>query len=129
MNETDANPLLAGLPLLEDLPDLDGAILFLEDKDVGGYELTQRLAHLSVAGVFRRVAGVVLGEFSDIPSSDDPADPSIEEVVTRVFSKGPPCCIGFNFSHGETIACIPIGVDVRLNAEEPSVLFGSPFQA
>ena len=25
MNETDANPLLAGLPLLEDLPDLDGA--------------------------------------------------------------------------------------------------------
>jgi muramoyltetrapeptide carboxypeptidase len=114
---------LIGTPFM---PNVDGAILFLETVDLEGYELSLSLTHMALAGIFGRVAGVVLGEFSRIPESADQGDPSVEEVVAEFFENGPPCVVGYNFSHGDTTACIPMGTPCRLVADEPSVEFGCP---
>jgi muramoyltetrapeptide carboxypeptidase len=111
---------LLGTPFL---PSLEGAILFLEDVDEGGYELLRTLTHLSIAGVFSRVAGVVLGEFARFPEKVDPGDPSVEDVVVEFFKRGPPCVYGLNFSHGSTGAIIPIGATTHLDADRAEVFF------
>ena len=45
-------------------PDLDGAILFLEDVGEDLYRVDRMLAHLRAAGVLARLAGVAVGRFT-----------------------------------------------------------------
>ncbi len=111
----------------EFLPELHGAILFLEDIDEGGYELKRTLTHLDLAGVFDKVAGVVIGEFARAPTTVDTGDPSIEDVLVDFFSNGPPTVVGFNFSHGDITGVIPIGVTTHLDAQECILAFDNPF--
>ena len=117
---------LLGTPYV---PNVDGAVLFLEDIDIGGYELLRTLTQLKLAGIFDRVAGVVIGEFARTPAKSDPGEPSIDDVIVKVFSEGPPCVVGFNFSHGDTGACIPIGSSVSLDADARAVFFDAPLSA
>ena len=53
-------------------PALDGAILVLEDVDEAPYRIDRMLTHLHLAGVFRRVNGVVLGKFTNA-DTDNPS--------------------------------------------------------
>jgi len=107
-------------------PDVEGAILFLEDIRAGGYEVLQRLTHLKLAGILDKIAGVVIGEFVKSPDKIDSGDPSINDVIVETFSNGPPCVVGFNFNHGDIGACIPIGSSVSLDADARKVFFKSP---
>ena len=52
---------LLGTPFL---PDLTGAILFLEDLGERPYRVDRLITHLDSAGVFSAVAGVVVGDFT-----------------------------------------------------------------
>ncbi|MEZ4599151.1 MAG: LD-carboxypeptidase [Syntrophotaleaceae bacterium] len=114
---------LMGTPFF---PDPSGAILFLEDIHEGGYEMARTLNHLRLGGILDQISGVVLGEFAKAPDHVDPGDPSIEEVIFEFFSEGPPCVYGYNFSHGDTGAVLPVGGMVRLDAEACQVEFDSP---
>src|SRR5262249_31545829 len=53
---------LLGTPYL---PDLEGAVLLLEDVGERPYRLDRMWTHLALAGVFDRVRGIALGEFTD----------------------------------------------------------------
>src|SRR3546814_13782766 len=57
--------VLAGLVGTPYLPDFDGAILFLEDTDEAPYRTDRMLPQLALAGVLRRVRGVVFGQWND----------------------------------------------------------------
>jgi len=114
---------LTGTPFM---PNVDGAILFFEDIHTGGFEVSLCLNQLELAGVFDSVAGVVFGEFCKVPDRGD-GDLPIEDVVVRFFKKRVPCVMGMNFSHGHTVATIPLGADVLLDAEKGIVDFGNPF--
>jgi len=114
---------LIGTPFL---PELEGAILFLEDTQAGGYEVSACLNQLELAGVFEKVGGVVFGEFVERPERQD-SDVSVEDVVVRFFEDKLPCVFGMNFSHGETVANVPLGVETSLDAESCMVMFGNPF--
>lgn len=117
---------LLGTPFF---PNIDNTILFIEDIDEGGYEVLRLLTHLELAGIFDKVAGVVCGEFYKAPEQVDPGDPSIEDVIVEIFeNKKIPCITGFNFSHGDTTAIIPIGGYVTLDAGERNVVFETPMR-
>ena len=53
---------LMGTPYL---PDFSGAILFLEDTDEAEYRIDRMLTQLALAGILKRVAGVVFGQCTD----------------------------------------------------------------
>ena len=110
------------------LPNVDDAILFLEDTSIGGYELWALLEHLELSGIMDRVAGVVLGEFSKLPKKVDPGDPSIDDVISKFFTGKVPCLSGFNFSHGDVAGVIPIGCIVSIDADARTLSFEAPLK-
>lgn len=114
---------LLGTPYL---PDLSGSILFLEDTQSAGWELSICLNSMFLAGVFDIVEGVVLGEFTEQPDRSD-GDLAVEDVLARFFRDMCPCVCGFPFSHGEYSAVIPLGTEVEVDADRREVYFGNPF--
>lgn len=111
---------LLGTPFM---PDLTDAILFLEDVDVGGGELRRMLSHLDNAGLFIHCNGVVFGEFSNEPRHD--SVPDCSTTLRQTFkSCGVPVLAGLNFSHGPTMACLPVGAEVAMDADKGIVWFG-----
>jgi muramoyltetrapeptide carboxypeptidase len=108
---------LLGTPYL---PDLDGAILLLEEVGERPYRVDRLLTHLELAGVFDRVAAVVFG---DLVGCEEPADsrvasPSAEAVVKeRLGRLDVPVALGAPIGHGSRNVALPYGVQVRLDAD------------
>jgi muramoyltetrapeptide carboxypeptidase len=143
LESTEPRPLLAGLeslragnargPLLggnlevfshligtDFLPDLDGAILFLEEVGERPYRIDRLLTHLELAGIFSRVAGIVVGDLVACaePQGSRVASPSAIEVVRERLGRfGIPVALGAHVGHGERNLALPYGVEVRLDAQ------------
>lgn len=111
---------LIGTPFM---PEVDGAILFLEDTHKGGEQISREILHLKLAGVLDRISGIVVGEFEDVPKKTEPKIPSIDEVLIDHFSTGVPCVYGYSFSHGKLTSPIPIGAECYMSADTGIVSF------
>lgn len=106
-------------------PNMAGCILFIEDVHKDGAMLSRQFLHLKLAGVLDAVAGIVIGEFSDVPKNGDKDHPSptVEDVLIEYFSDGPPCVYGYSFSHGPVTIPIPIGAPCSMDADSGLVTF------
>ncbi len=108
---------LLGTPYL---PDLDGALLFLEEVGERPYRIDRLLTHLELAGVFARVAGVVVG---DLVACDEPAgarwpSPTAEAVVAeRLGRLAIPVAIGAPIGHGSRNRALPYGARAELDTK------------
>ena len=103
---------LLGTPFL---PPLEGAVLLLEDVGERPYRLDRMWTHLALAGVFRQVHGIVLGEFIGCEEKD--ADYSSADLLRELAAAtGLPCAAGFPIGHGARNEPVPLGVRVRLDA-------------
>jgi muramoyltetrapeptide carboxypeptidase len=113
---------LLGTPFM---PNLDGAILLMEDVGERPYRLDRLWTHLELAGVFRRVRGIVLGSFTHCEERD--VDYSSQDVLRDLAtSTGLPCAAGFPIGHGEANEAVPLGVRVRLDATDRLLTFLEP---
>jgi muramoyltetrapeptide carboxypeptidase len=101
----------------------DNTILFIEDVHKGGEQISRELLHLRLSGFLDRVAGIVIGEFEDIPKSVDAKIPSVEDTILEYCGHGVPCTYGYSFSHGPHTSPIPIGADTFIDADTGDVLF------
>ena len=113
-------------------PDLDGAVLFLEDVHEWPYRLDRLLTQLRQSGKLDRVAGVVFGTMASCRTLDGV---SPVEVIRDAFA-GAPYPVGFGLPAGHDPAdtgvenlALPLGVEVeldvdrgRLAALEPAVV-------
>ena len=107
------------------LPDLDGAILFFEEVGERPYRIDRLLMHLELAGIFARVAGVVVGDLVACaePSDSRVTSPSAIEVVReRLGRLGIPVALGACVGHGERNLALPYGVQVSLDAQAGTLL-------
>jgi len=107
---------LLGTPYL---PDLNGAILFLEDVGESPYRIDGLLARLRLAGVLGQLGGLVFGAFTD---SEPPADrPSftVEEVLEQyaAYVDGP-VASGLIYGHFARKVTVPVGVRARLMVQD-----------
>jgi muramoyltetrapeptide carboxypeptidase len=110
---------LLGTPYL---PPLEGAVLLLEDVGERPYRLDRMWTHLALAGVFRKVRGIVLGSFSGCEERD--ADYTSADVLRSLAEEtGLPCAAGFPIGHGEINEAVPLGVRVRLDANTRRLTF------
>ena len=104
------------------MPPLEGAVLLLEDQGERPYRLDRMWTHLELAGVFRRVRGIVLGSFT---GCEEPGAPYTSAEVLRELARstGLPCAAGFPIGHGEVNEPVPLGVRVRLDADAARLSF------
>jgi muramoyltetrapeptide carboxypeptidase len=117
-------PLLGGnLSLLQclvgtaHLPELDGAILFLEDVGEDLYRVDRMLAHLRGAGMLARLAGVAVGRFTQLQRHMSDGALGFDEVLATYFEPlGVPVAFGFPVGHIDDQWTLPLGVRARLDA-------------
>jgi muramoyltetrapeptide carboxypeptidase len=97
------------------LPDLAGAVLFLEDTNEEPYRIDRLLMHLELAGVLGKAAGVVFGQLGD---DRDALRPIAAAAAARLA-----CPVVYNFpiGHGALNMALPQGVRAALDAGERSV--------
>jgi len=117
-------PLVGGnLSLLQCLigtpwmPDLDGALLFLEDVGEDLYRVDRMLSHLRLAGLLDRIAGLIVGQFTDMKKGTSDGALGFDEVLEHYIRPlGIPAASGFPIGHVDEQWTLPIGVRGRLDA-------------
>jgi muramoyltetrapeptide carboxypeptidase len=109
--------LLSALAGTRYFPDLEGAILFLEDVGEDLYRLDRMLAQLRMIGALDQLAGAVLGQFTDMKRGTGDGALGFDEVMATYFEPlGVPVAFGFPVGHVDDQWTMPIGVRARLDA-------------
>ena len=107
------------------LPDLTGAVLLLEDVGERPYRIDRMWTHLRLAGVFERVRGVALGDFTDCEDPD--GDFTLREVLWNLAGEtGLPCVGGLPIGHGAVNVPVALGARVRLDGGAGVLSFLEP---
>lgn len=102
-------------------PDLERAILFIEDLNEAPYRLDRLLTQLELAGVLDRVAGVAVGALSD--QAEDP--PQATEAVARRLGGLPvPVVMGLPLGHGPANRSLPVGAMAELDGQTGTLTVG-----
>jgi muramoyltetrapeptide carboxypeptidase len=105
---------LVGTPYL---PDLGGALLFIEDVGEEVYRVDRMLSHLRLAGALDRLAGVIVGRFTEMGRRGADGALGFDQVLaTYLEPLGIPVAHGFPIGHVEDQWTLPIGVPARLDA-------------
>jgi muramoyltetrapeptide carboxypeptidase len=100
-------------------PEFTGRVLFLEDVGDRIYRLDRKLAHLRLADVFDRVAGVIVGECRYPPEPDALALRQIlDDLIVPI---GKPAIYGLACGHGSYHLTLPVGVRAHLDAARGAV--------
>ncbi len=111
--------VLVSLLATPDEPDYDGAILVLEDTGEAPYRVDRLLTQLRASGRLGKIAGAVLGYFSDYDEDDRP---TADEVLAEFFVPlGVPVIAGAPFGHEHPNLPLPMGAEVRLDADSPGL--------
>jgi muramoyltetrapeptide carboxypeptidase len=110
---------LLGTPFM---PPLEGGILLLEDLSEQPYRLDRMWTHLELAGVFRKIRGIALGQFISCEPRDG-GYTAAEVLRGLAVATGVPCASGFPIGHGDVNEPVPLGVRVRLEASVARLTF------
>jgi muramoyltetrapeptide carboxypeptidase len=106
---------LLGTPYL---PDLDGAILFLEEVGESPYRIDRLFAQLKLAGVLPKLGGLVLGAFTGADPPPNRPSLSLDAVLDDYTRDLPyPVARGLVYGHMRTKSTLPVGVRARLAVE------------
>jgi muramoyltetrapeptide carboxypeptidase len=104
----------------------DGKILFLEDVGEQPYSMDRMLTQLRLAGKFRNIKGLALGECNDCkPREFKPSFEStlsLPEVYDHILGDlGVPVVSGLTFGHTEDQFPLPEGVMATLDADKATI--------
>lgn len=116
---------LAGTPYF---PDLTGALLFLEDVAEDLYRVDRLLSQLRLMGVLKQLAGVVVGQFTDMKrGAGDGGALAFDEVLFSYLARLKiPVAYGFPFGHVDDQWTLPLGVRARLDADQGTLTLLEP---
>ena len=115
---------LAGTPYF---PNLDGAILILEDVNEAVYRMDRMLRQLLMTGALAHVAAIAFGQSTDVPaavaSDTEPFAPdhttrTLDTVLREVAATlNIPCVTGLPIGHVDDQWTIPLGALATLDAD------------
>lgn len=109
--------VLSGIVGSPYVPNLKGAILFLEDVNENVYRIDRLMTHLKLAGLFQHLAGFIFGQCPQCLPDADYGSLTLEEVVwDHIQPLGIPAWFGAQIGHIETILTLPIGIEVEIDA-------------
>lgn len=110
---------LAGTPYL---PEMDGAILVLEDVNEGLYRIDRMLVQLLLAGALRGLAGIAFGQCTGCDADESLDDARLSRTLDDVLREiadalDVPCIAGIPLGHIDEQWTIPLGASAELDAD------------
>lgn len=107
------------------LPDLDGAILFLEaPRAVGLGHVDRQLTQLLRSGSLRGLRGVALGRFPGFEDYTDRDWTLLDVLRDRLEILGVPVIGGIDVGHGDNPLSTPLGPVAELDADKGTLTVG-----
>lgn len=106
-------------------PNLNDKILFIEDVGEEPYRIHRMLVQLEQSGMLKSINGLVIGKCNDCnKNSSSTWDMSEIEVYYDILSTYKfPCFYGLLIGHTSSQYTLPLGIKVRINAFENSLIF------
>jgi len=119
--------VLSGIVGSPYLPNMAGAILFLEDTGENIYRLDRLMTHLKIAGVFDKLAGFIFGQCPGCTPDADYGSLTLEEVIWgHIQPLKIPAFYGAAIGHLENIVTLPIGLNVEIDATKGAIAMLEP---
>jgi len=113
------------------LPNLRGAVLFLEDVNEAEYRVDRMFQQLKLAGVLGGLSGVIFGQCTSCSSGErDYAGFTIDQLIDQYIAPlGVPAIAGFDSGHVGNQLSLPSGARVELDADTRTVRLLEPIVA
>ena len=112
--------LLAALCGTPYLPDMNGAILLIEEIGEEAYRVDRLLSQLWNAGILKKIAGLAFGAFTGTEPKRISIDPlPIDEVFREYIDRsGVPTVSGVPYGHITRKVTLPVGLQARIDGTE-----------
>lgn len=110
-------------------PDFSDSVLFIEDVGEEPFKMDRYLAHLKQNGIFKRINGLILGNFLDCEDENESRKQvGIKDVLEEYFKDAPfPVVYNFPYGHGMRKVSMPIGANVFLDTSGQSLTMQNIF--
>ncbi len=100
-----------------------GRILFIEDIGEYLYNIDRMLHQLKRSGKLSRLAGLIIGGFTDIKDMERPFGQTAYEIIHDIIKEYDyPVCFGFPVSHSDENYALKTGVGYKLKITKSRVL-------
>jgi muramoyltetrapeptide carboxypeptidase len=109
-------------------PKFDGAILFLEEINEYLYRVDRMLSTLKISGALGKLAGVVLGGFTNCtPGDGNYGTLTLDEIFDDYFKPlNVPVYSGALFGHIKRKFTLPVGLNVEMDADAGTIRYLQP---
>ena len=97
-------------------PDMDGKILLLEARSGKVAQMITFLSQLKHLGVFDKVAGILLGTFTEMER--EKLTPTVEEMIRQFAGSELPIAKTYDIGHGMDAKAIVIGKEYKFESKE-----------
>lgn len=105
--------------------DTDGKILFVEDISEYLYNIDRMMIQLKRAGKLKRLAGLIVGDFSDVKENDELFGKTFHEIISEHTAEYDfPICYDFPVGHEAINWTIPCGRFASLSIDSEEVRLG-----
>lgn len=92
-----------------------GRILFIEDVGEYLYSIDRMFWQLKRSGQLDKLAGLIIGGFTDMKDTDRPFGKTVEEIIHEIVKEYDyPVCFNFPVSHGKENYALKVGVGYKL---------------
>lgn len=111
--------LMASLVGTPYFPELDGAILVLEDVNEAAYRIDRMLRHLRLSGALKKISGLMFGAFTERGEEAEWDSLPLAQVLRETAeAAGVPCLAGVPVGHIDDQWTLPLGAVAELDASE-----------
>jgi muramoyltetrapeptide carboxypeptidase len=103
-----------------------GCILFVEEIDEYLYKIDRMLNQLNRAGKFQDIAGLIIGDFSDLKDTAIPFGKSLQQIISRYINHpGIPVVSHIPMGHENLNLALPLNLPLTLtvNSETTSIIY------
>ncbi|MGQ0738287.1 MAG: S66 peptidase family protein [Bacteroidota bacterium] len=99
-----------------------GRILFIEDVGEQLYNIDRMMHQLKRNGKLAKLAGLMVGIFSDVKDTERPFGQTVQEIIWEVIKEYDyPVCFDFPVSHTDLNYALKIGVEYKLKITNSKV--------
>ena len=99
-----------------------GKILFIEDVGEYSYNIDRMFYQLKRNGKFSKLAGLIIGGFTDMKDTDRPFGKTVYEIIQDIIKEyNYPVCFDFPVSHSDKNYALKIGIGYKLKVSKSKV--------